>query len=159
MELQSPDAPTRTSDEGLTLIKRFEGCSLKAYLCTAGIPTIGYGHTGPELTHKDVTDGFYITPARADELLRKDLLTAEVAVARYTTVPLNQNQFDALVSLVFNIGTGAFQKSTLLKRLNAAAYNDAADQFLVWRRAGGKVSLGLERRRQQERELFLKGGV
>lgn len=139
---------------GLDLIKGFEGLRLKAYRDSAGIPTIGYGHT------KTARMGMKITGADAEELLRRDLATAEGAVNLRVEVPINQNQFDALVSFVFNLGGGAFRRSTLLRLLNAEDYAGAADQFPRWNKArvnGVLVALkGLTRRRAAERALFLE---
>lgn len=135
--------------KGLDLIKRFEGLKLRSYKCPAGVWTIGYGHTG------NVTNNQIITSEQAESILRTDLRKFEQAVSDAVTVPLSQNQFDALVSLAFNIGAGAFAKSTLLRLLNQRDYAGAADQFLRWNRAGDKVLDGLTRRRQDERALFL----
>jgi lysozyme len=96
-----------------------------------------------------------ITEATAEIMLRKDLAKFEDAVSKSVKVPLKQNQFDALVSLVYNIGPGNFQSSTLLKKLNAGEYQSAADQFPRWNRAGGKVLAGLTRRREAEKGLWL----
>lgn len=139
------------SEKGISLIKNFEGCRLEAYKCPAGIPTIGYGHTGSE-----VHIGMKITQSEADRLLKNDLIIHCNNVSKLVKVPLNQNQFDALVSFEYNIGYGAFLKSTLLKLLNEKKYKEAAEQFLRWKYAGGKVLAGLERRRKAERELFLQ---
>lgn len=139
------------SREGIDLIKRHEGVKLKAYLCPAGVWTIGYGST------RNVTEGMKITLRQAEELLLRDLSRFEKAVNRMVQVELNQQQYDALVSLVFNIGDGAFARSTLLKRLNAGKYHEAAEQFTRWNKAGGKVLPGLVKRRAEERELFLQG--
>lgn len=140
----------RTNTAGLSLIKSFEGCELRAYKCPAGVLTIGFGHTGP-----DVTSGLVITAHRAEELLQGDLARFERAVAAALRVPVAANQFAALVSLAYNIGPAALAKSTLLRRLNAGRTQEAADQFLVWNRAGGRVLAGLTRRREAERALFL----
>lgn len=140
----------RTSQAGTELIQSFEGCKLNAYVCPAGVLTIGWGHTG-----KDVTPGQCISQARADELLAQDLAPRERDVERLVKVPLTQHQFDALVSFVYNLGAGALAGSTLLKKLNAGNYAGAADEFLKWNKAGGKVLPGLSRRRAAERELFL----
>lgn len=134
--------------KGLELIKSFEGCRLEAYICPAGVPTIGYGHT------HGVRLGQIISQKQADDLLLEDLDQFVKAVNRLVIVPLNQNQFDALVSFVFNIGIGAFTSSTLLRLLNQRAYNEAADQFKRWNKGGGKVLKGLVRRRQAEEDLF-----
>ena len=141
--------PKRISRRGLELIKSFEDLELEAYLCEAGVWTIGWGHT------KGVKKGKKIKKAKAEKLLLKDISWAVKTVLRMVTTELLQYQFDALVSLVFNIGCGAFQKSTLLKRLNANNYAAAADQFAVWRIADGEVSSGLVRRRKEEKSLFL----
>ena len=146
------------NEQGLALIKEFEGCRLEAYLCPAGVPTIGYGHT------KTAKMGMVITEARAETLLRDDLKDAEAAVNRLVTTPINENQFSALVSFVFNIGAsvalggepGAFDRSTLLSLLNANAEMDiVANQLLRWNKAGVRELPGLTRRRQAERALFL----
>lgn len=134
--------------KGLELIKSFEGCRLEAYICPAGVPTIGYGHT------HGVRLGQIISQKQADDLLFEDLDQFVKAVNRLVIVPLNQNQFDALVSFVFNIGIVAFASSTLLRLLNQQAYNGAADQFKRWNKGGGKVLKGLVRRRQAEEDLF-----
>ena len=144
----------RISDAGLDIIKKYEGLRLAAYFCPAGVPTIGYGHT-KTVTGTDVRNRKFITLDEADRLLKEDIKFFEDQVTKLVTVPLNQNQFDALVSLVYNIGPGAFKGSTLRLLLNSANYKDAADQFGVWRRGGGKVLPGLVKRRAEERELFL----
>ena len=139
----------RTSQKGIDLIKKFEGCRLEAYKCPAGIWTIGYGHT------KGVKDGQIITQEQAEEFLREDLRIFEQTVESCVKVPLSQNQFDALVSFCYNCGSGALKTSTLLRLLNEGNYSSAADQFLRWNKAGGKVLVGLTRRREEEREMFL----
>ena len=131
------------------LIKSFEGLELEAYLCPADVWTIGYGHTG------DVKEGDTITKAEADELLDKDLEKFRSGVNRCVKVPLNENQFGALVSFAYNVGIGSLQSSTLLKLLNAGDYDAAADQFPRWNKSGGKVLTGLTRRREAERAVFL----
>jgi len=139
---------------GLRLLKKFEGCKLKAYLDSAGVPTIGVGHI------RGVKMGDRITKVQADEMLHADVLRYERCVNSYVRVVINQNQFDALVCFAFNLGCGALKSSTLLKRLNASLYNDAADQFLRWNKARvrGKLKVlrGLTTRRTAERKLFLK---
>jgi len=140
--------------EGLELIKRFEGLRLEAYQDVAGIWTIGYGHI------RTAKEGMVITEAEAEALLRGDLADAEGAVSRLVKVPVSENEYSALVSLVFNIGAGAFSGSTVLRKLNAGDHKGAADAILMWNRAtvGGKkvVVQGLVRRRDAERSLFLK---
>lgn len=145
----------KTSLEGRKAIMRHEGVRLDAYRCPAGIWTIGCGHTtsaGPPA----VTPGMTITAQESDEILANDLATFERVVNNAVKAPLMQNQFDALVSLAFNIGGGAFAKSTLVKRLNERDYRGAADQFTVWNKARGKVVRGLVKRRAAERALFLR---
>lgn len=142
------------NQEGLNLIKSFEGLRLDAYQDVAGIWTIGYGHI------KGVKEGMTISEAEAEALLREDLADAENAVSRFVKVPISENEFSALVSLVFNIGSGAFAGSTVLRKLNAGDHKGAADAILMWNRStvGGKkvVVQGLVRRREAERSLFLK---
>lgn len=138
------------SQNGIDLIKRFEGCRLAAYRCPAGVWTIGYGHTG-----KDVYSGLMITQEQAEMLLKKDISAHANYVSRLVKVSLNQNQFDALVSFEFNVGCGNFGNSTLLKLLNQGRYIDAANQFARWKYTNGKMCLGLEKRRLAEKELFL----
>lgn len=139
----------------IEVIKKHEGLELKAYLPTPhDVWTIGYGHT------KGVKPGQAVTKEQAEVFLREDLVQAEGVVNAMVKVELKQNQFDALVSLVFNIGAGNFSKSSVLRFLNAGRYTDAADSFRLWnkQRQGSKmVELqGLTKRRKEERELFLK---
>jgi lysozyme len=138
----------KTGPAGLHLIKTFEGLKLNAYRCPAGVLTIGYGTTA------GVKPGQAITAAKAEELLAADLRKFEDTVNTSVAVPITQGQFDALVSLAYNIGSGAFRASTLLRKLNAKDYAGAAEQFPRWNRAGGKVLAGLTRRREAERKLF-----
>lgn len=137
------------SQRGLDLIKQFEGCRLTAYRCPADVLTIGYGHTGP-----DVTEGLRITPQQAEALLRGDLARFEDGVRRHAGAA-TQDQFDALVSFAFNVGIGALAGSTLLKRHKAGDKARAANEFLRWNKAGGIVLPGLTRRRAAERRLYL----
>ena len=134
---------------GLDLIKSFEGWRDTAYICPAGVLTIGYGSTGPH-----VKAGMKITPERGEDLLREDLDRFEKAVTRLVTVPLRQNQYDALVSFAFNVGISALERSTLLKRVNARLFDQAAAEFAKWNRAGGRPLAGLTRRRAAEAALF-----
>lgn len=146
----------KTSQDGINLIKHFEGFRTKAYLDSVGVPTIGYGHT------KGVKMGMIITETKAEELLREDLSYFEKKVSELVKVPLTQNQFDALVSFTFNLGEGNLKKSTLLKKLNGLVYTnnklleEVADEFLKWNKAGGKVLSGLTKRRLAEKMMFLK---
>jgi len=138
-----------TSQAGIEAIKDYEGVRLIAYDDGVGVWTIGVGHTS------GVERGDVITMDQVDEFLRADLEDAEQAVNDRVIVPLTQCQFDALVSFVFNVGSGAFMASTLLKKLNAGDYDGAADEFLRWNKAGGRVLAGLTKRRISEREMFL----
>lgn len=141
------------SDEGLKLTELFEGCRQEAYLDQAGIPTIGFGHI------KGVKMGDKCTIAQAEKWLEEDVQEAVGAVNRLVKVPLTQNQFDALVDFTFNLGAGNLAKSTLLRLLNRKDYVKAADEFPKWNKAAGFVRKGLTRRREAERDLFLKGMV
>jgi lysozyme len=136
------------SDKGLELIKAHEGLRLRAYICPAGVWTIGYGHTG------DVEPDDEIDEARATEYLRYDVMGAEECVNHFVNVPLTQGQFDALVSFVFNVGPNAFRNSTMLKLINSGNFEAAGTQFGRWNKGGGKVLSGLTKRRQEESELF-----
>ena len=142
----------RTTEGGRTIIKRHEGLKLNVYNDQAGHPTIGYGH---KLLPTEIGLVNAITLGQAEEYLTSDLKTAEDAVNNLVEVPLNQNQFNALVSFVYNIGSGAFKNSTMLGLLNEGNYKLAAEEFSRWNRAGGKVSKGLTNRREQEKRLFL----
>ena len=148
-EKESETPQLKISREGISFIKRWEGCRLKAYQCSARVWTIGWGHT------KTVKSGMVITQARANELLAEDLIEYDQAVINFVKVNLTQNQRDALVSFCFNVGIGAFHKSTLLRVLNQGNYSEAANQFMRWNRAGGKIVQGLNNRREAERKLFL----
>jgi lysozyme len=142
----------KMSDAGISLLKSFEGCKLKAYRDIVGVLTIGYGSTGPH-----VFEGLTITQDEADDLLKRDLVRFEDGVTSLVKVPINQFQFDALVSFAYNVGLSALKNSTLLRKLNAGDTNGASVQFLVWNRAGGREVSGLTRRRQAEKELFTRG--
>ena len=137
-----------TSKTGLDLIKHFEGCELYAYKCPAGVWTIGYGHT------KGVEPGMQITEQDAEDMLKEELIEYESYINDLVTVGLNQNQFDAMVSWVYNLGAGNLKASTLLKVLNAGDYAGVPAQIMRWNKAGGKVLEGLTRRRQAEADLF-----
>jgi len=139
---------------GIDLICGFEGKRLVAYDDGVGVWTIGFGTTiYPNGTK--VKKGDVCTESQAKEYMAHDLKKFELAVNGVVTVPLNQNQFDALVSLAYNIGTNAFKNSTLVKKLNAGDYRGAADQFDVWVNAGGKRMQGLVNRRAREKALYL----
>ena len=145
----------KISNNGLNLIKQFEGLKLNAYDDGVGVWTIGYGTikypNGVRVNHGDK-----ITQAQADQYIANDVATFERAVNMLVNVPLNQNQFDALVSFTYNLGATNLSASTLLKKLNSKDYNGAAGEFQKWNKAGGKVMTGLVRRRKAEMELFNK---
>lgn len=141
--------PMTTDNEGFQLIQKYEGLKLEAYKCPAGVWTIGYGHT------KGVKEGDRITKEDAKNLLREDLKIYEEAVNGLVKVPLNQAQFDALVSFCYNLGVASLSNSTLLRLLNEGKYMEASQEFLKWNKAKGKVLEGLTRRRKEECELFL----
>lgn len=142
------------SQNGLSMIASFESFEPKAYYCPAGVLTIGYGHTGTNVQGQELKEGDTVNHEQAMRLLYEDVLWAEDAVNEQR-LNLTQNQFDALVSFVFNVGATAFAHSTLLKKLKSCDFEDAADEFLRWNKAGGKVLRGLTARREAERELFL----
>ena len=137
---------------GLELIKSFEGCKLKAYVCPAGVLTIGYGSTGSH-----VKPGMVITQDQADELLRSDLRRFEDYVDQHCK-PATDNQFAALVSFAFNVGEGNLRTSTLRRLHNAGDYAGAQGQFARWNKGGGKVLAGLVRRREAEAKLYGAAG-
>ncbi|EAT0258016.1 lysozyme [Salmonella enterica] len=141
------------SDSGLAALKREEGCRLTAYPDSRGVWTIGTGHTG-KVDGVAVHKGMTITQNTADRLLRDDLSWVEHCIAERVTVPLNQNQYDALCSLIFNIGDDAFIGSSVRRYLNAGNYTAAADAFLKRSRAGSNPTL-LAPRRGRERAMFL----
>lgn len=145
----------KVSPAGRKAIAEREGNKLEAYRCSAGVLTIGVGHTSAA-GMPIVKQGMRITAEESDEILSRDLATFEKGVLDAVKAPLTQNQFDALVSLAFNIGVGAFKKSTLVKRLNERNYAAAAERFLDWNKAGGRVLKGLTTRRYSERAQFLK---
>ena len=134
--------------KGTKILKFFEGCKLTAYQDSVGVWTIGYGHT------KGVYDGMTITQEEAEQMLLTELEEYEGYVEKYVTVPLTQNQFDALVVWVYNLGPTNFRNSTLLKELNAGNYTAAGQEITRWNKAGGKVLAGLVKRREAEAQLF-----
>lgn len=137
----------------LDLIRKFEGERLRAYRDPVGLLTIGVGHLVKK--GEPYKLGQMITAEESERLLRKDLEVAERAVRKGVTALLNENQYGALVSFVFNLGAGNFNRSTLRKKVNAGDLEGAALEFLKWDKAGGKVLPGLTRRREAERQLFL----
>jgi lysozyme len=151
----------KTSPNALDLIKRSEGCILKAYLCPASIPTIGVGHT-KTVTRADVKAGKRITNAEAERLLLVDLVEFEAGVRKLVKVPVTDDQFGALVSFAFNLGVGAFASSTLLRRVNGKApIKQIQSSWLQWDKArvGGKLTAlkGLTTRRLAEFNLYNSG--
>jgi lysozyme len=141
--------PMHYSNAGIALTKGYEGLRLTAYRDVAGVLTIGYGHTGP-----DVFEGQTVDEPTAESLLRADMATAVAAVNHMVNVPLNQNRFDALCDFAFNCGVGALKGSTLLRLVNNNDFDVAACQFGLWVHAGGEVVAGLVRRRADEAALF-----
>jgi lysozyme len=150
------DKTMQISKAGLDLICTFEGLKLSPYLDSVNIATIGFGSTfyldGTRVTMNDKP----ITKEYALDLLKNVVSMFEKEVQKLIKVSVNQNQYDAIICLVYNIGVGAFSKSTLLRLLNDSKYTEAAEQFLRWDKAGGKPLKGLTNRRVKERELFLK---
>lgn len=142
------------SENATRLVMTAEGCRLTAYQDENGIWTIGYGHTGPE-----VVEGLTCTQAQAEAWLDEDLGVADAAIARLVKMALNQNQHDALVDLIFNIGQGHFATSTCLRELNQGNAVGACAAIALWNKAGGKVSPGLVRRRAAEQQLFRKAAA
>ena len=138
----------RTSGQGVALIKKFEGCELEAYQCSANVWTIGYGHT------RGVKEGDEISADKAEYILLEDLIEFEKYVDQLVTVSLNQDQFDALVAWTFNLGPTNLKKSTMLLRLNDGQYNEVPAEMARWNRSGGEVLEGLKRRRKAEGLLF-----
>jgi lysozyme len=136
------------SQEGLALIKKFEGCRLKAYRCSANVLTIGYGHTG------GVKEDDTITQPEADKLLENDIAKFEEYVSDNVIVELKQYQFDALVAWTFNLGVGNLRSSTMLKKLNESDYDSVPSEMKRWNKAAGKTLDGLIRRRKAEGLLF-----
>jgi lysozyme len=140
----------QVSDAGLALIRKFEGFVAHTYNDPVGLPTIGYGHK--LLPGESFPNG--ITETQGEQILASDAAKAGQAIEKVVTVPLTQNQFDALVDFTFNLGPGKLGASTLLRDLNAGQYDDARQQLLLWVHAGGKILPGLQARRQAEFDLW-----
>lgn len=144
----------KISAKGLAIVKKYEGLRLKPYLCPAGVPTIGWGSTiypdGRAVTLRDSE----ITTQQAGDILLATMTKYEDAVNRYVRVPINQNEFDALVDFAYNVGIGNLQSSTLLKKVNAGDLVGASGEFGKWIHGGGKVLPGLVSRRKEESDLF-----
>ena len=138
----------KISQEGLSLIKKFEGCELEAYKCAAGVWTIGYGST------HGIEEDMSISKERAEELLLEDVEKFETFVLDAVEMPMSQHQFDAMVSWTFNLGPSNLNASTLLKVLNKGDYEDVPAQIKRWNKASGQVLEGLTRRREAEALLF-----
>lgn len=141
-----------TSQKGIDLIKKFEGFSDKEYICPAGKPTIGYGHV-------ILANEYFQEPMTrrvAETLLKTDLEPRQKSLNSFLKVNINQNQFDALISLMYNIGVDNFRKSTLLKFINERLFDKVPDQFRRWRFSNGKVLKGLVNRREEEIKLWLE---
>ena len=145
----------KINEVGLDLIKTFEGFRSEPYFCSAMVATIGYGSTwsfdGSRVTLHHPAN----TQDEAEELLLREIRNSEKAVDRLIKVELNENEFSALCSFVYNLGSGNLQSSTLRAKLNRTDYEGAANEFPKWRRAGGKVLKGLVLRRKMEQDLFL----
>jgi len=141
------------TDEGLDLIKRFEGFSPIVYICPAGWPTIGYGHVVRDQEREQYEDG--IDEEVGEALLRNDVEKSGRAVLRLIRVALDDGQFDALVSFTFNLGSGALQRSTLRRRVNREEHEAAPAEFRRWVWAGGRRLKGLMRRREAEAQLYV----
>ena len=143
----------KTSSAGIKHIREFEGERLKAYKCSAGVWTIGVGHTSAAGS-PSVTEGMTITAAESSTILARDLAAFELGVDRMLEVEVTQAQFDVLVSFAFNCGLGALKKSTLLKRVNEGKHDAIPAELMKWTKAGGKELRGLVLRRTAERKLF-----
>lgn len=140
----------KMSDAGIdAMLKKFEGCKLKAYRCPAGILTIGYGHTSAA-GEPEVKEGMTITQEQALEILHRDLGKYEKGVKDLLKIELTQNQFDVLVDFAYNAGVGALAKSGLLRAVNAGNFDAVPDELMKWTKGGGKVLPGLVKRRQAE---------
>ena len=132
-------------------IAEWEGKRLSAYRCQAGVLTIGVGHTG------GVKEGDSITEEECQKIFHDDCARFQKEASRLITVQVNETQFVALMSFIFNFGTEKFKRSSVLRNLNNGAVTQAAESFLLWNKVNGKVSKGLVRRRKAERALFLDG--
>jgi len=136
------------NQDGINIVKEYEGLRLKPYICPAGKWTVGYGHTG------NVNVGVIISEEKANQLLANDLSSSASTVESLVKVALNHNQFSALVSFAFNVGSGSFSRSTLLRKLNAGNYGAVPEELKRWVKAGGKPLSGLVSRRLKESELW-----
>jgi lysozyme len=141
----------KISPKGIHLIKHFEGFKAKAYICPAGVLTIGYGTTS------GVKKGMVVTESQAEQMLIADCTKFEKVVNDSVKVKLTQDQFDALVAFVYNVGPGNFKTSTLLKKLNLGDYTSVPTQMARWNKGNGRTLEGLVRRRRSEGILFSTG--
>jgi len=146
--MEHGESNMQISQEGLALIKKFEGCELEAYKCPAGVWTIGYGHT------KDVKEGDKINKDEANYLLQEEMIEFESYIDDMVEVELNQSQYDALCAWVYNLGPSNLGSSELLKVLNEGKYEEVPQQIKRWNKANGEVLTGLIRRREAEALLF-----
>ena len=144
----------KVNQEGLDIIKHFEGYSSTVYADPIGIPTIGFGSIWDKEGNRLTMDHEPITEQEGEFLLVRELKHVESAIARLIRVELTENQFSAIASLTFNIGSGRLKSSTLRAKINREDYSGASAEFPKWRRAGGRILKGLVRRRKAERELF-----
>ena len=147
-KMEHGESNMQISQEGLALIKKFEGCELEAYKCPAGVWTIGYGHT------KDVKEGDKINKDEANYLLQEEMIEFERYIDDMVEVELNQSQYDALCAWVYNLGPSNLGSSELLKVLNEGKYEEVPQQIKRWNKANGEVLTGLIRRREAEALLF-----
>jgi len=146
----------KVSQQGIDLIKAHEGLRLRAYLCPAGVPTIGYGHTRT-VSLADVQSKFTIAEHTAESLLKQDVAFAEMTVSKHLP-QAKQHEFDSLCSFVFNVGVTAFIGSTLLRKIKAgASCCEIKTEFERWNKAGGKVLPGLVKRRKEEAQMYCNG--
>ena len=144
---------TSTSENGINLIKQFEGFAPEPYLCPAGKLTVGYGHIVKQ-NEKKSYESRVLTEKECTVLLKRDILRYEKAVDKYITVMITQNQFDALVSFTYNLGTGALKRSTLRRKLNLGEFAGIPNEIQRWNKCNGKPLAGLTRRREAEAKLF-----
>lgn len=144
------------NQDTLELVKEFEGFRAKAYKCPAGVWTIGYGTTAAAGVGIDPKPGVTVTEDEAEDLLEKTMEKFGEQIKPFITAPINNNEYGAFLSLAYNIGPGAFKKSSALRLFNAGDKAGAAKALLMWNKAGGKVLPGLTRRREAEKKLFLK---
>ena len=146
----------KTNEEGVELVTQFEGFSDTVYTDSSGIPTIGFGSCFTPRGIRVNSDHRDITFEEGVQYLEYGLRTCERSIKSLIKTPLTSNQFSALSSFIYNIGSGNFQRSTMRMKLNRGDYKGACNEFWKWRRAGGKILKGLVRRREAERRLFIK---